>query len=56
VLFRSLNELGAALYSGDTRYRSTVSLRDYDDGWRLLQSNHFGQDMDDALKNSEPAQ
>ena len=51
-----LNELGAALYSGDTRYRTTVSLRDYDAGWRLLQSNHFGQDMDDALKNSEPAQ
>lgn len=52
-----LNEFGAALYSGDTRYRSTVGLRDYDDGWRVLQSApHFGQPLDDALKNAEPAQ
>jgi len=50
-----LNELGAALYSGETRYRSTVGLRDYDDGWRLLQSApHFGQPLDEALKSAEP--
>ena len=50
-----LNELGAALYSGENRYRSTVGLRDYDDGWRLLQSApHFGQPLDEALKNAEP--
>jgi len=52
-----LNEFGAALYSGDTRYRSTVGLRDYDDGWRVLQSApHSSQPLDDALKNAEPAQ
>ncbi len=50
-----LNELGAALYSSESRYRSTVGLRDYDDGWRLLQSPpHFGQPLDEALKNAEP--
>lgn len=50
-----LNELGAALYSSETRYRSTVGLRDYDDGWRLLQSApHFGQPLDEALKSAEP--
>jgi hypothetical protein len=52
-----LNEFGAALYSSDTRYRSTAGLRDYDDGWRVLQSApHFGQPLDEALKNPEPAQ
>jgi hypothetical protein len=52
-----MNEFGAALYSGEARYRSTVGLRDYDDGWRVLQSApHFGQPLDDALKNAEPAQ
>jgi hypothetical protein len=52
-----LNEFGAALYSGDARYRSTVGLRDFDDGWRVLQSTpHVGQPLDDALKNAEPAQ
>jgi hypothetical protein len=52
-----LNELGAALYSSDARYRSTVGMRDYDDGWRLLQSPpHFGQPLDEALKTAEPSQ
>jgi hypothetical protein len=52
-----LNEFGAALYSSDTHYRSTVGLRDYDDGWRVLQSApHAAQPLDDALKNAEPAQ
>lgn len=50
-----LNEIGAALYSGDLLYRSTVGFREYDDGWRLLQSTpHPGQTLDDALKNAEP--
>jgi hypothetical protein len=31
-----LNEVGAALYSGDLRYNSTVGFRDYDDGWRIV--------------------
>jgi hypothetical protein len=52
-----LNEVGAALYSSDLHYVSTVGLRDYDDGWRLVQSApHSGQTLDDALKNAEPAQ
>ena len=50
-----LNEIGAALYSADVRYRSTVGVRDYDDGWRLVQSApHPAQTLDDALKNAEP--
>ncbi len=50
-----LNEIGAALYSGDLQYRSTVGFRDYDDGWRMLDiSPHSNQSMDDALKNAEP--
>jgi hypothetical protein len=52
-----LNELGAVIYSADSRYRSTASLRRYDDGWRLAQgSSHPGQPLDEALKNPEPAQ
>jgi hypothetical protein len=51
-----LNEIGAALYSGDLHYTSTVGFRDYDDGWRLLQSApRASQTIDDALKNAEPA-
>jgi hypothetical protein len=51
-----LNEIGAALYSSDLRYKSTVAFRDYDDGWRVVQSNpHSAQTLDDALKNAEPA-
>jgi hypothetical protein len=50
-----LNEIGAALYSTDLRYKSTVGFRDYDDGWRLVQSTpHPAQTLDDALKNAEP--
>jgi hypothetical protein len=51
-----LNEVGAALYSGDLRYTSTAGFRDYDDGWRPLQSApRSAQTLDDALKNAEPA-
>lgn len=51
------NEFGAALYSSETHYRSTVGLRSYDDGWRVIQTApHYGQPLDEALKNSEPAQ
>ena len=31
-----LNEVGAALYSGELQYNSTVGFRDYDDGWRVV--------------------
>jgi hypothetical protein len=53
-----LNEVGAALYSGDLHYNSTVGFRDYDDGWRILaapSAGRSGQSLDDALKNAEPA-
>ena len=52
-----LNEIGAALYSGDLQYKSVVAFRKYDDGWRMLERNpHSGQSMEDALKNGEPAE
>lgn len=50
-----LNEIGAALYSSDVQYKSTVSFRQYDDGWRIVQSTpRPPQSMADALKNAEP--
>ena len=52
-----LNELGAALYSSDLRYKSTVGFRYYDDGWRVVETAfHSGQTLDEALKNAEPTQ
>jgi len=52
-----LNEIGAALYSSDMHYKSTVGFRQYDDGWHLLQTNPpTQQTMDEALKNAEPSQ
>jgi hypothetical protein len=52
-----LNEVGAVLYSRDAPHRSTTIFRCYDDGWRILDSaSHFGQPLDQALKNAEPAQ
>jgi hypothetical protein len=51
-----LNEVGAALYSGDAHYRSTATFRNYDDGWRLVESApRPNQPLDEALKNAEPA-
>jgi hypothetical protein len=51
-----LNEVGAALYSGDLHYTSTVGFREYDDGWRMLQTApRAAQTIDGALKNAEPA-
>jgi hypothetical protein len=52
-----LNEVGAALYHGDAHYRSVANFRDYDDGWRLVESAlHPSQPLDEALKNAEPTQ
>jgi hypothetical protein len=52
----SLNEVGAAIYPGDSRYRSSAAFRSYDDGWRVVVGSvRAGQPLDDALKNSEPA-
>jgi hypothetical protein len=51
-----LNEVGAALYSGDLHYKSVVGFRQYDDGWRVQQGTaRSGQSVEDALKNAEPA-
>jgi hypothetical protein len=51
-----LNEVGAALYTNDSRYSSTVGFRCYDDGWRVMQApSHSGQPLDEALHNAEPA-
>lgn len=51
-----LNEVGAALYSGDLHYKSVVGFRQYDDGWRMLQGTpRASQPIEDALKNAEPA-
>jgi hypothetical protein len=53
----ALNEVGAALYPSSVHYRSMTMLRDYDDGWRLVQrASPPGQPLEDALKNAEPAQ
>jgi hypothetical protein len=53
-----LNEVGQALYTGGVRYKSTVSLRHYDDGWRLLEGEQPkpNQPLDEALKNAQAAQ
>jgi len=50
-----LNEVGAALYSADVHYQSTVGFRQYDDGWRIVETTpRPSQTMDEALKNAEP--
>lgn len=52
-----LNEVGAALYSADLRYTSTVGFRHYDDGWRIAPAvPHPAITLDDAIKNAEPIQ
>jgi len=51
-----LNEVGSALNVGGLQYKSTVSLKHYDDGWRLLEgsASKTNQSLDDALKNADP--
>ncbi len=50
-----MNEIGAALYSTDVHYRSTVGFRQYDDGWRIVETTpRPQQSIVDALKNAEP--
>jgi hypothetical protein len=52
-----MNEIGAALYSGDVQYKSTVGFRQYDDGWRVVEvTPRPAQSIVDALKNAEPVQ
>ena len=54
--WKPLNEVGAALNTSDLQYRSLVSMKRFDDGWRLVESSatHSTQSLDDALKNAEP--
>lgn len=51
-----LNEVGSALNVGGLVYKSTVSMKHYDDGWRLVEANsaRSSQTLDDALKSAEP--
>ena len=52
-----LNEVGAALYSGEVHYNSTVGFQRFDDGWRIVtRAPRPGTPLDEALKNAEPAQ
>ena len=51
----SINPVGAALYDGGVRYRSTVGFRGYDDGWRVVeQPVPSSQPLDEALRNAQP--
>jgi len=50
-----VNEVGAAIYSSDVRYRSTATFHAYDDGWRIVQgTDRPSQPLDQALKDAEP--
>lgn len=53
-----LNEVGAALASGDVKYSSAVTFKQYDDGWRLVEGTapQVNQGLDEALKNARPVQ
>ena len=50
-----LNLVGAALYPTGVQYRSVVSFKHYDDGWRLVDGGTPApnQGLEDALKNAE---
>jgi hypothetical protein len=51
----SLNEVGAALYDGGVRYRSTVGFRAYDNGWRVVEHNMpSNQSLDETLRTAQP--
>jgi hypothetical protein len=52
-----LNDVGSALYSDGVQYKSTVTVRLYDDGWRVIEGDlPKSQGLDDALKTSKPSQ
>jgi hypothetical protein len=51
----TVNQVGAALYDSGVHYRSTVSFREYDDGWRMVEQNvPSNQTLDEALHNGQP--
>ena len=50
-----LNEVGAAIYPGDVRYKSTARFRNYDDGWHLVERvSRPVQSLEDELRDAEP--
>ena len=50
-----LNEVGAALNTGGLQYKSSVAMKHYDDGWRLVEGTaKSNQSLDDSLKNADP--
>ena len=50
-----MNEVGAALNAGGLQYKSTVTMKHYDDGWRLVEGTaRTNQSLDDSLKNADP--
>jgi hypothetical protein len=54
-----LNEVGAALYADGVEYNATVGFKHYDDGWRVVEGGSApktNEDLDNALKNAQPAQ
>jgi hypothetical protein len=51
-----LNEIGEAIYPTGVNYKSTVSFRQYDDGWRVVQdAPRPAQTLDGAFKNAQPS-
>jgi hypothetical protein len=50
------SEVGSALSAGNLQYKSSVGLKKYDDGWRLLDATgaKTNQTLEDALKNALP--
>ena len=52
-----LNEVGEALFGTGVQYKSTVTFRLYDDGWRVIEGEPPKiQGLDEALKNAKPSQ
>ncbi len=52
----SLNKVGEALYDSGVHYRSTVTFRGYDDGWRVVTAPaRTNQSLDEALRTAEPS-
>lgn len=50
-----MNEVGSALNAGGLQYKSTVTMKHYDDGWRLVEgSAKSSQSLDESLKNADP--
>jgi hypothetical protein len=50
------SEVGSALSAGNLQYKSSVGLKKYDDGWRLIDATgaKTNQTLEEALKNAAP--